>query len=59
MTKAEPSDIWRVRGPPGGLVPEDLDYGELELYPEAVDEVYPDDDMRDFFDDDPVLPQAA
>ena len=59
VTKAEPCDIWRVRGPPAELVPEDLDYGEPELYPEAVDEVYPDDDMRGFFDDEPVLPQVA
>ena len=59
VTKAEPCDIWRVRGPPGELVPDDLDDCEPELYPDAVDEIYPDDDMRGFFDDEPVLPQAA
>ena len=53
VTKAEPCDIWRVRGPPGELVPDGLDdwEPEPELYPDAVDEVYQDDDMRGFFDE--------
>ena len=66
VTKAEPCDIWRVRGPPGELVPEPsassgqaLDDWEPELYPDAVDEVYEEDDMRGFFDDEPGLPHAA
>ena len=69
VTKAEPCDIWRVRpsegsgqaAPPGELVPDDLDDWEPQLYPDAVDEVYPDDDedMRGFFDDEPDPAQAA
>ena len=66
VTKAEPSYIWRVRPsagagqapPPGELVP-DFDDWQPELYPDAVDEVYPDDDTRGFFDDQPEPGLAA
>ena len=58
VTKAEPCDIWRVRGPPGELVP-DLDDWGPELYPDTVDEVYEEDDMRGFFDDEPEPGLAA
>ena len=76
VTKAEPCDIWRVHPsagsgqapPPGELVPDPsassgqaLDDWGPELYPDAVDEVYPDhdEDMRGFFDDEPEPAQAA
>ena len=58
VSKAEPCDIWRVRGPPGELVP-DLDDWGPELYPDTVDEVYEEDDMRGFFDDEPEPGLAA
>ena len=66
VTKAEPCDIWRVRPsagsgqapPPGELVP-DLDDWGPELYPDTVDEVYEEDDMRGFFDDEPEPGLAA
>ena len=45
-------------GPPGELVP-DLDDWGPELYPDTVDEVYEEDDMRGFFDDEPEPGLAA
>ncbi|MSQ84276.1 MAG: hypothetical protein EXR77_15565 [Myxococcales bacterium] len=58
-TKAEPCDIWRVRGSPGEFLPDDFGDEALRDDAELIDKVYEQEDMRSFFDDEPLLAQAA
>ena len=58
-TKAEPCDIWRVRGPPGTYLPDDFGDDAPQDGAGLIEEVYEDDDMRPFFHDEPLLAKAA
>ncbi|MSQ85115.1 MAG: hypothetical protein EXR77_19950 [Myxococcales bacterium] len=60
VTKAEAAscDIWRVRGP-SGEVTDDFGDDEPQVHADAIDEEYEEIELRPFFDDEEVLPQAA
>ena len=59
MTKAAPTDIWRVRGSPGEVVQDDFDASEPRFLADVIDEECEEFGERPFFDGQAELPHAA